>query len=120
MSLSAGSMMARASSGSRSRISSVEPLISANSAVTALRSPSGSPSAAREKVAADSAECSLAPWAPVAGERAAPQSQQKRLVSGFSAPHLAQRILLPELTHELVEQCLGIFQVGGVETLGEP
>src|SRR5712692_2062104 len=33
-------MIARASSGSRSRINSVEPLISANSAVTVLRSPS--------------------------------------------------------------------------------
>jgi hypothetical protein len=32
---------ARASSGSRSSISSVEPLISANSAVTVLRSPCG-------------------------------------------------------------------------------
>jgi transposase InsO family protein len=40
ISLSAGSTMARASSGSRSRIISVEPLISANSAVTVLRSPS--------------------------------------------------------------------------------
>src|SRR6202047_2021688 len=35
--------MARASSGSRSRINSVEPLMSANSAVTVLRSPSGTP-----------------------------------------------------------------------------
>ncbi len=33
-------MIARASSGSRSSISSVEPLMSANSAVTVLRSPS--------------------------------------------------------------------------------
>src|SRR5713101_2614693 len=41
MILSAGSIIARASSGSRSRINSVEPLISANSAVTVLRSPSG-------------------------------------------------------------------------------
>src|SRR5713101_5409049 len=37
---SAGSTIARASSGSRSSISSVEPLMSANSAVTVLRSPS--------------------------------------------------------------------------------
>jgi len=36
----AGSTMARASSGSRSSISSIEPLISANNAVTVLRSPS--------------------------------------------------------------------------------
>src|SRR5713226_10639218 len=40
MIFSAGSMTARASSGSRSSISSVEPLMSANSAVTVLRSPS--------------------------------------------------------------------------------
>ena len=33
-------MIARASSGSRSSINSVEPLMSANSAVTVLRSPS--------------------------------------------------------------------------------
>src|SRR5260370_41717122 len=33
--------MARASSGSRSSISSIDPLMSANSAVTVLRSPSG-------------------------------------------------------------------------------
>src|SRR5229473_1431944 len=40
-------MIARASSGSRSRINSVEPLMSANSAVTVLRSPSETaPSAA--------------------------------------------------------------------------
>src|ERR1700722_11274319 len=37
---SAGSMIARASSGSSSSINSVEPLMSANSAVTVLRSPS--------------------------------------------------------------------------------
>src|SRR5262249_49059083 len=40
MSLSAGSTMARASSGSRSSIRSIEPLMSANSMVTVLRSPS--------------------------------------------------------------------------------
>ena len=37
---SAGSTIARASSGSRSSINSIEPLMSANSAVTVLRSPS--------------------------------------------------------------------------------
>src|SRR5215469_2838328 len=40
ISLSAGSTMARASSGSRSSIRSIEPLMSAKSAVTVLRSPS--------------------------------------------------------------------------------
>src|SRR5262249_41908914 len=40
MSLSAGSTMARASSGSRSSINSIEPLMSAKRAVTVLRSPS--------------------------------------------------------------------------------
>jgi len=40
ISFSAGSMIARASSGSRSSISSIDPLMSANNAVTVLRSPS--------------------------------------------------------------------------------
>src|SRR5713101_7298478 len=40
MSLSAGSIIALASSGSRSSINSIEPLMSANSALTVLRSPS--------------------------------------------------------------------------------
>ena len=40
ISFSAGSTMARASSGSRSSISSIDPLMSANRAVTVLRSPS--------------------------------------------------------------------------------
>src|SRR6266851_9609447 len=40
MSLIAGSTIERASSGSRSSISSIDPLMSANSAVTVLRSPS--------------------------------------------------------------------------------
>src|SRR5947209_2886432 len=40
MSLSAGSIMARASSGSSSAINSDEPLMSANSAVAVFRSPS--------------------------------------------------------------------------------
>src|SRR6516165_3279982 len=43
--LSAGSTIARASSGSRSSINSIEPLISANNAVTVLRSPSGTSAA---------------------------------------------------------------------------
>src|SRR5262249_10135225 len=40
-SFNAGSTMARASSGSRFSSSSIDPLMSANSAVTVLRSPSG-------------------------------------------------------------------------------
>src|SRR5215470_18811546 len=43
MTLSTGSTNARASSGSRSCSNSVEPLMSANSAVTVLRSPSAAP-----------------------------------------------------------------------------
>jgi hypothetical protein len=69
--------------------------MSANSAVIVLRSPSDSSSVPTGKIAADAAGCSLAPSAPVAVERAAPQSPQKRLESGFSAPHLAQRMMLP-------------------------
>jgi hypothetical protein len=41
ISFNAGSMIARATSGSRFSINSVEPLMSANNAVTVLRSPSG-------------------------------------------------------------------------------
>src|SRR5271170_1909934 len=44
---SAGSTIARASSGSRSCSSSVDPLMSANSAVTVLRSPSATSESVR-------------------------------------------------------------------------
>src|SRR6266851_9024537 len=88
-------MMARASSGSRSCSSSVEPLMSANSAVIVLRSPSamvevpvcsavtGMSGAFQE----DAGDCAL-PFLP---ENAAPQSLQNRFPGGLSAPHFGQR-----------------------------
>src|SRR5579862_4829998 len=91
MSLRAGSIMARASSGSRSCSSSVEPLISANSAVTVLRSPSASPgsvgsSAARTpEVRADGDEVGTA----VASLSGAPHLPQKSDAGAFSALHFA-------------------------------
>src|SRR5215472_11645078 len=93
MSFKAGSTIARASSGSRSSISSVEPLMSANRAVTVLRSPSIAvdPSDVtricevvdRDSDALAGAEDSLL-------ERAVPQSSQNAEVGAFSAPQLEQ------------------------------
>src|SRR5713101_662195 len=87
-------MIARASSGSSSSINSVEPLISANSAVTVLRSPASAAEASIHSAVigvsgvlrGDAGECSPA----LLAERAVPQSPQKPLPGGFSAPHLGQ------------------------------
>src|SRR5712691_1293106 len=99
MSLSAGSIIALASSGSRSSISSIEPLMSANKAVTVLRSPSaivevsvcsavtGMSGAFQE----NAGDCALAFLA----ESAAPQSPQNRFTARFSLPHFEQRIGSP-------------------------
>src|SRR5215472_837689 len=98
MSCNTGSMTALASSGSRSSISSVEPLISANSAVTVLRSPSiaGEASAcsgvmrisfAVEDAIADESEPGRAIAASVV-----PQSAQNLALAEVSAPHCGQRI----------------------------
>ncbi len=39
----------------------------------------------------------------------------------LSVPHLLQRMFPgPRLAAQLVEQCLGLSQIGGVEALGEP
>ena len=46
----------------------------------------------------------------------AAHSLQNLAPSRFSAPHFEQRML----SAQLVEQRLGLFQVGGVESLGEP
>src|SRR5208337_5080574 len=89
MSLSAGSTIARASSGSRSCSSSVEPLISANSAVTVLRSPSRFSEAGAPAVRI--AESFDLDAGAAASPRAVPHSPQKRLPAGLSAPHFGQR-----------------------------
>src|SRR5580692_1745092 len=90
MILSAGSIIARASSGSRSCINSVEPLMSANSAVTVLRSPSsfsGSGASLTRTVGVSNFFAAAAAGPP----SAAPHSPQKRLPAGLSAPHFGQR-----------------------------
>src|SRR6266478_8227606 len=94
MSFSAGSTMARASSGSRSSISSIEPLMSANNAVTVLRSPSSVSgellSGATRTLEADPCGVEVATAAPAPFVSGAPHLPQKSDVGGFSALHFAQ------------------------------
>src|SRR5229473_1826058 len=150
MSFSAGSMIARASSGSRSSINSIEPLMSANSAVTVLRSPSIAsevwrsgamrtpPSASAADGLPPSATTSVPSALPQSPQNffsggfsaphrahrfasAAPQSPQNSLPAGLSAPHFAQCIRpVPQLAPSLGEQRFGVDEVGGVEAFGEP
>src|SRR5713101_9009045 len=89
-------MIERASSGSRSSINSVEPLMSANSAVTVLRSPSGTAGAVCSAeivisgvINEDACDGALAFMA----VSAVPQSPQKRLLGGFSTPHFGQQFV---------------------------
>src|SRR5215471_3096951 len=89
--------MARASSGSRSSINSIEPLISANNAVTVLRSPSAMavplvcPAFTRMS---DAIEEDVSDSAVTFSARSiVPQSPQKRLPGGFSPPHFGQRLV---------------------------
>src|SRR5713101_3562077 len=114
ISLSAGSTIARASSGSRSSISSVEPLMSANSAVTVLRSPSAvSPviaafngtDALLGRGGADGADS--ANGAPHSPQNLSPVSfeapqREQRAASG--APHSAQNLRLCRLSPPHFEQ----------------
>src|SRR5215471_15806501 len=91
-------MTARASSGSSSRINSVEPLISANSAVTVLRSPSmaGKASACsgvmRISFAVEDAIADESKPGRVIAASAVPQSAQNLALAEVSAPHCGQRI----------------------------
>src|SRR5262249_38016105 len=123
MILSAGSTIALASSGSRPSISSVEPLISAKSAVTDLRSPSTALAAlvstrmaflpangfftcsdgavsrsAPQSAQNDLPDCDSAPHSGQIMGSAAPQSAQKRFPDAISDPHLGQRIRLYPLS----------------------
>src|SRR5216683_2628744 len=144
MSCSTGSTIARASSGSRSRINSVEPLMSANKAVTVLRSPSDAAESATvcsDVIRTDGVEEVRAVDLDSLEASAAAQSPQNFAVGAFSYPHLAQRFLkgaahslqnfcsarfsaphVGQFTSrtQLVEQCLGVLEVGGVEAFGEP
>ena len=79
---SAGSIIARASSGSRSCISSVEPLMSANSAVTVLRSPSRF-SAADESATRIGESFDFFDDAAAGAPNGAPQSSQNFAVGRF-------------------------------------
>src|SRR5215472_3242673 len=81
--------MALASSGSRSSISSVEPLISANSAVTVLRSPSTFSGAALSRRTRTLSEVFNRPATECA--RDAPQESQNRASGRFSPPHDGHR-----------------------------
>src|SRR5580692_3172872 len=86
-------MIARASSGSRSAISSVEPLISANSAVTVLRSPSVVSEVIRSaamRMPEIASVDGLAISEPRCGPRALPQSAQNLASGGLSEPHFEQ------------------------------
>src|SRR5271157_811459 len=114
----AGSTMARASSGSRSSISSIEPLMSANNAVTVLRSPSSASDASGWPLATRTDgddlwigdfEISAASCAPHSSQNLAPgllidphfahladsgeaHSLQNLAPSRVSAPHFEHRI----------------------------
>src|SRR5712692_569822 len=120
-------MRARAFSGSSSSISSVAPLISANSAVIILRSPSiEDASACSAATRTAGVETTTAgdlsePSGTFSGEAHSPQnfevgafskphlphrrpngaahSLQNLRPTGFSAPHFAQRIVVPALPH---------------------
>src|SRR5215813_13404176 len=133
---SAGSTMARASSGSRSSINSIEPLMSAKRAVTVLRSPSVVSSADASATRTRSSSLVFVGAAP----KTAPHESQNFASGRLSAPHeghdgasraphLSQNfaVLRLSVAHlaqcmsvaQLVEQGLGVFQIGGVEALGE-
>src|SRR5271167_1611894 len=124
ISFSAGSTIARASSGSRSCSSSVEPLISANSAVTVLRSPSSASgellSGARRRFEADSGDDEVAAGAPASSASRAPHLPQKSEVGGFSALHCAQRLAsaLPHFAQKLLAE--GLFVPHFEQRIGLP
>src|SRR5260370_40435626 len=118
--------------------------MSANSAVTVLRSPSvatESASVRSDAIRTDGVEEARAVDLNSLDANAAAQSPQNFAVGTFSYPHFAQRFLkgaahslqnfcsagfsAPQAgqfisTTHLVEQCLRVFQIGGVEAFGEP
>src|SRR5260370_14972215 len=111
MRCSTGSTVARASSGSRSRINSVEPLMSANSAVTILRSPSSAPASVKlcsGTTRTDGVEEVRAVDFNTFEVRAAAHSPQNFAVGAFSYPHLAQRFL-KGAAHSLQNFCSAGF-----------
>src|SRR5580765_3331420 len=92
-------MSARASSGSRSSIRSIDPLISANRAVTVLRSPPGNSAEAgcsgAMRIGGGAFDGSgLEGVAPGAGVSDMPHSPQNLNWGGFSNPHAAHRFFI--------------------------
>src|SRR5215471_7947857 len=84
--------MLRASSGSRSSINSIEPLISANNAVTVLRSPSyGADDVSGPIRISGWAVFAGSVWAAGGGDRDVPHSPQKSSPGSLDAPHFGQR-----------------------------
>src|SRR6266849_6611318 len=115
-------MIARASSGSRSSISSVEPLMSANSAVTVLRSPSIASEVCRSGATRTPPSAPAADGLPPSATRsvpsALPQSAQNFAPGALSAlqfeqrfdsglPHSAQNFLpgIPSVPHFEQRMC---------------
>src|SRR5260221_10657999 len=88
--------MSRSSSGSRSCISSIDPLMSANSALTVLRSPSiagNSPCCSEVILTVGAADLTCDELGAVALVASAlPQSSQNSDAGAFSAPQLAHRL----------------------------
>jgi hypothetical protein len=123
-------MMARAYSGSRSSIISVEPLMSANSAVTVLRSPSRFSGAgvsatrigesldrAAEAVRAGPSAAAHSPQKSSPGSLEAPHCGHKR-ASG--AAHLAQNLRPSRLSFPHFEQCIALYPAMGLACLYHP
>src|ERR1700676_3428652 len=87
----AGSIIARASSGSRSCSSSVDPLMSANSAVTVLRSPSATIGAVgSDAIIIDGAEDVRADDLDTSEVSGAAQSAQNFASGAFGCAHIGQ------------------------------
>src|SRR5271154_4905662 len=101
--------MARASSGSRSCSSSVEPLISANSAVTVLRSPSRFSEAGGSDTRIGGSVDFLDDAA-AGAPNGVPQSSQNFAVGAPSAPHFAQRLAngVPHSAQNFLPEVLSI------------
>src|ERR1700758_812531 len=107
--------MARASSGSRSSINSVEPLMSANSAVTVLRSPSiTDETSVWEAATRKSGGVSRRDPGMLPAENAAPQSPQNFAPGRLAKPHLGQRRVkaAPHSIQNLVVSGFSELQLG--------
>src|SRR5215472_17856892 len=85
-------MIALASSGSRSSISSIEPLMSANNAVTVLRSPSNDAGKASGLIRISGSAVFVGSVGTAGGgDRDVPHSPQKSSPGSLDAPHFGQR-----------------------------